>query len=137
MPEDFKITSMDQKVQCRNGQPARLLAVDVKGSGWSVVAAVEMEGDDEGAETVLLYSRSGRLTASAPNEFDLVPVPGPKVYKWLNVYRSAVSGAERSSCPYGSRAAADAGAANNRVGCIRVELRAEFDEDPEAGGTDG
>jgi hypothetical protein len=106
-PEPFKITSLDQKVQFRDGTPARLLAVDLA-SPWPVVAADESGG-------VHVFSRSGRNPETSK---DLIPITPAKRFAYVNVYPYASGGVT-----YDNRAQADAGADKSCTGCNRIELQ--------------
>jgi hypothetical protein len=66
-----KIT-MDKKYQTRNGHPARVLCIDLKNSHYSVVAAIDVYGDEE---TVRYYTSTGAsMTTMEKTSLDLIEV---------------------------------------------------------------
>jgi hypothetical protein len=106
-PEPFEITSIDQKVQFRDGTPARLLAVDLP-NPWPIAAADERGG-------VHVFSRSGRNPETSK---DLIPLPPAERFAYVNVYLHSSGG-----MTYDTRVEADASAVDFRIGCNRIVLK--------------
>jgi len=107
----------------RDGRPYRVIATDLKFDD-TIVAIIENNGGDEFAA---MRFANGRVVADGGLQAgDLMP-PTPAVY--INVYEqedgTRVAGAYNQS----SREDADnSGRGGTRIGCIRVELEARFDD---------
>jgi hypothetical protein len=113
-PEHFEITSMDQKVQFRDGTPARILAVDIPSrliSHACPVVAWHENGN------IYRFEKSGRCWGMS-ELYDLIPIPPAKRIAYVNVYAGSVG-----TAVYDTRGKADAGSDNSRTGCNRIELQ--------------
>lgn len=68
-------------VQCRNGQPARIIATDRKDTGLPIVALYQA---NSGCEGVGFYSSKGFWSGTGGHALDLVNIPDVKIgwYNW-------------------------------------------------------
>lgn len=115
-----------QRYPTRNGGEALVLDVDQR--GFLVVARYTSSGTYSG---VYGCDESGRRpTASALSHgWDILPPEPEKRVVWANVGRNAQGVLYLRGDTYGSRYLADAHHSELRVGCHRIELRAEFEDD--------
>jgi hypothetical protein len=109
-PVPFEITSMDQKVQFRNGTPAWLLAVDLPGT-TPIVAYDPRSG-------AIIRKRVDGSSPYASNcDNDLIPIPPAERFAYVNVYPT------EAFSLYATRTEADMRSFPNRTGCNRIVLK--------------
>ena len=118
MEKEMKELDLSKPVQTRNGRPVRILCTDAKGP-YPIVGLMP-SGE---AEHVGSWMVGGNSSPYSWTQDDLINVPEPKRYVWLNVYRDGASAAL-----YTSRNEADRYEVGERVGCIKVELVERFDD---------
>jgi hypothetical protein len=119
MTHQFKVGDTGKT---RDGRPYRVIATDLK-SDKTIVAIIENNGCDEFA--TMRFANGNLVAGGMAQAGDLMP-PIPAVY--INVYDDSDGTLCTPEAIYSSRYAADKCAFALRVGCIRVELEARFDD---------
>lgn len=103
----------DKPVQTRNGQAVTIITTAGRDKQYPVMAYV---GDNDGAT---MFTAEGFYYADREvSKLDLVNVP-VEIVMYMNVYPT--------NSVYKTRAEADAGAAEGRIGCNRIVLTPTFD----------
>lgn len=84
-PFDLEAAKAGAPVMTRDGRPVRILAFDVEGAIYPVVAAVKTL--DGKREAIQMYTESGEYSyIVAKHDYDLVMAP-VKHRAWLNVHK--------------------------------------------------
>lgn len=114
------------KYPTRNGGTALILRVFSDGSTDS---ALFLPGDDY--RGITRHFPSGRLYGASENEWDILPPEPEKHVVWLNVYQTTVGlwGQLARGREEAETAAKVRPISAERVGCHRVTLRAEFEDE--------
>ncbi len=85
-PFDLEASKAGAPVMTRDGRPVRILAFDVEGARYPVVAAVKTL--DGKREAIQMYTESGEYSyVVAKHDYDLV-MARVKHRAWVNVYKS-------------------------------------------------
>ena len=95
-------------VQTRDGRKARILCKDLNSDVYTIVAATM---ENNGTESVRLYTNTGQILVGKPNhDLDLVNIP-KRTSRWTNVYPTG---------DHGSKERADILKNHNRIGVIEI-----------------